>query len=152
MAIAAHVVFSRSRLGYAVCAVGVSKRASEFVGYRVVRIKFAAMVISALFAAVDGVLMAGFVQDGFGTIAAGVEIDAIAAAVIGRAELSGGHGSAFRTVWCVFILGVLNTGLLIVQLNSNWQFIIKGGLIILALAIGEWIQVKASRTTGGSGS
>ena len=125
-AVVAHVVPSRSHLGYAAYAVGTSMRAAEFVGYRVVRMKFTVMVISGLFAAFGGVLMAGFVQAGFSTIAQGVEIDAIAAAVIGGAALSGGRGSIFGTVWGVLILSVLNTGLLIVQVTSNWQFIVKG--------------------------
>lgn len=145
LAILAHVLLSRSRFGYSAYAVGTNPRAAEFVGHRAVRIKATAMVISGLTAAFGGVMLAGLVQAGYGTIAAGIEIDAIAAAVIGGAALTGGRGSVVGTIWGVLILGVLNTGLLILQVTSNWQLIAKGALVILALVIAEFLQRRVLR-------
>ncbi|KHQ50123.1 MULTISPECIES: ABC transporter permease [Mameliella] len=143
LVVVAHVLLSRARFGYAAYAVGTNPRAAELVGHSAVRIRASVMVISGLTAAFGGVMLAGFVQAGFGGIAQGVEIDAIAAAVIGGAALTGGRGSIIGTVWGVLILGVLNTGLLVLQVTTNWQLISKGGLVILALVIAEALHRRA---------
>jgi ribose transport system permease protein len=140
-----HLILSRSRFGYAAYAVGLNPRAASFVGIRVVRIKVAVMVLSAVLAAFGGVMMAGYVQAGFSDIARGAEIDALAAGVIGGAALTGGRGSAIGTVWGVLILGVLNTGLMILQVTTNWQMMIKGALVIAALALAEAIRARAAQ-------
>lgn len=145
LAVFAHIMLSQSRAGYAAYAVGTNPRAAEYVGYKVLRVKAGVMVVSGLTAAFGGVMLAGFVQAGYGAIAVGVEIDAIAAAVIGGAALTGGRGSIAGTIWGVLILGVLNTGLLILQVTSNWQLIAKGGLVILALVLAEALRRRVAR-------
>lgn len=143
---AAHLVLTKSGFGYSLNAVGTNSRAARYVGVRVVRMKFSVMAISGLLGAVGGVLMAGFMQAGFYGIAKGIEVDAIAAAVIGGTSLLGGRGTVVGTVWGVLILGVLNTGLLTLQVPVNWQLMSKGALVVLALAAGEYIRQRASQT------
>lgn len=139
------LVLTRSRFGYAIRAVGISSRAARFVGFSAIRAKFWVLTVSGFLAAVVGVLMAGFVQAGFYSIAKGIEVDAIAAAVIGGTALFGGRGTVIGTVCGALVLAVLNTGLLILQVPVNWQFILKGSLIVFALATGEYIRRRASR-------
>ncbi len=141
----AHIVLTRTRFGYAVAAIGTNARAAELVGLHVLRTRFFVMIASSTFAAAAGVLFAGFVGAGFSTIARGVEVDAIAAAVIGGTALFGGCGTIGGTVLGVFILGVLNTGLLVLQVPTNGQLMIKGALVVLALALGE--QLRRRTTT-----
>jgi len=99
---------------------------------------------SGVFAAAAGVLLAGFVQAGFVNIAKGMEVDAIAAAVIGGTALFGGRGEISGTVLGVLILGVLNTGLLVLQAPTNEQLIVKGALVILALTVSEQLRKRVA--------
>ena len=142
--LAAHLVLTRTSFGYAIKAIGANARAARLVGFSVLGGKFAVMVISGLFAAAAGVLLAGFVQAGFATIGRGMEVDAIAAAVIGGAALFGGRGTVLGTALGVVILGVLNTGLLVLQAPTNQQLMIKGALVIVALAIAEQLRRRAA--------
>lgn len=140
----AYVVLTRTSFGYAIYAVGANARAARLVGFRVVRTKFAVMVVSGFLAAIGGVLMAGYVQAGFFQLGRGIELDAIAAAVIGGVALFGGRGSIIGAMWGVLVIGVLNTGLLLLEAQTNVQLIAKGGLVVIALAFGEYVRRRAS--------
>jgi ribose transport system permease protein len=141
----AHLILTKSTFGYALHAVGSSSRAARFVGFNVVRTKFWVLAVSGFLAAVGGILMAGFVQAGFFGVAKGIEVDAIAAAVIGGTALFGGRGTVLGTVGGVLILGVLNTGLMIMQAPVNIQLVTKGCVVVLALAVGEYIRLRSAR-------
>lgn len=142
----AYFVLTRSRFGYAMYAVGTNPRAARLVGFGVLRTKFWVLTASGLLAAFGGILMAGYVQAGFHVIATGIEVDAIAAAVIGGTALFGGRGTVLGTIVGVLTLGLLNTGLLIMEIHVNGQLMIKGALVILALVIGEYIRERARRS------
>lgn len=141
----AYLVLTRSRFGYAMYAVGTNARAARLVGFGVLRTKFWVLTVSGFLAAFGGILMAGYVQAGFHVIAQGIEVDAIAAAVIGGTALFGGRGTVLGTIVGVLTLGLLNTGLLIMEIHVNGQLMIKGALVILALVIGEYVRERAIR-------
>jgi ribose transport system permease protein len=142
----AYFVLTKSRFGYAMYAVGTNARAAQLVGFGVLRTKFWVLTVSGLLAAFGGILMAGYVQAGFHLVAQGIEVDAIAAAVIGGTALFGGRGSVLGTIVGVLTLGLLNTGLLILEVHVNGQLMIKGALVILALVIGEYVRERAIRS------
>jgi ribose transport system permease protein len=142
----AYLVLTRSRFGYAMYAVGTNARAARLVGFGVLRTKFWVLTASGLLASFGGILMAGYVQAGFHVIATGIEVDAIAAAVIGGTALFGGRGTVLGTIVGVLTLGLLNTGLLIMEIHVNGQLMIKGVLVILALVIGEYVRQRAIRS------
>lgn len=144
--IVAHLVLTRTHFGYTIFAIGSNPRAAEFIGFGIVRTKFWVLTVSGFLSGVGGILLAGFVQAGYFAVAKGTEVDAIAAAVIGGTALFGGRGTVFGTLWGVLVLGVLNTGLLIMQVPTNWQLVTKGFLVILALAVGEQIRQRAYKT------
>lgn len=144
--VVAYFVLTRSRFGYAMYAVGTNPRAARLVGFSVLRTKFWVLTASGLLAAFGGILMAGYVQAGFHVIATGIEVDAIAAAVIGGTALYGGRGTVLGTIVGVLTLGLLNTGLLIMEVHVNGQLMIKGALVILALVIGEYVRERAIRS------
>lgn len=139
----AYLVLSRSRFGYAVYAVGTNARAARLVGFSVLRTKFWVLTVSGALAGLGGILMAGYVQAGFYSVARGLELDAIAAAVIGGTALFGGRGTVLGTVVGVLTLGALNTGLLVLGTESSWQLMIKGALVVLAISIGEYVRRRA---------
>jgi ribose transport system permease protein len=142
--ILAHFTLTKTSFGYAIKAIGANARAAKLVGFSVLRSKFWVMTVCGILAAAAGVLLAGFVQAGFANIAKGMEVDAIAAAVIGGTALFGGRGAIFGTVLGVLILGVLNTGLLVLQAPTNEQLMVKGALVILALAVSEQLRKRVT--------
>lgn len=142
----AYFVLTKSRFGYAMYAVGTNARAARLVGFGVLRTKFWVLTVSGCLAAFGGILMAGYVQAGFHVVAQGIEVDAIAAAVIGGTALFGGRGSVLGTIVGVLTLGLLNTGLLIMEIHVNGQLMIKGALVIVALVIGEYVRERAIRS------
>lgn len=142
--ILAHFTLTKTSFGYAIKAIGANARAAKLVGFSVLSSKFWVMTASGLFAAAAGVLLAGFVQAGFANIARGMEVDAIAAAVIGGTALFGGRGAISGTFLGVLILGVLNTGLLVLQAPTNEQLIVKGALVILALTVSEQLRRRVA--------
>jgi ribose transport system permease protein len=122
---------------------GRRERLASASRVRVLWTKFWVMTVSGVLAAVGGILLAGYVQAGFYNIGRELEIDAISAAVIGGTALFGGRGTVQGTVIGVLTLGVLNTGLLILGTQTSWQLIVKGGLVILAIAMGEAVRRRA---------
>jgi ribose transport system permease protein len=142
--ILAHFTLTKTSFGYAIKAIGANARAAKLVGFSVLGSKFWVMTVSGIFAAAAGVLLAGFVQAGFANIAKGMEVDAIAAAVIGGTALFGGRGAILGTVLGVLILGVLNTGLLVLQAPTNEQLMVKGALVILALTVSEELRKRVA--------
>ena len=72
----------------------------------------------------------------------GYELDSIAAVVIGGTSLSGGRGSILGTVIGCLIIGVLNSGLVLLDVSPFWQQVVKGGVILLAVAI-DWLRGAA---------
>lgn len=139
----AYIVLTRSVLGYTIYAVGTNPVAAKFVGFRPNRTKFLVLTISGVLASAGGLLIAGFLQTGSATLAQGMDVDAITAAVIGGTSIFGGRGTIIGTVVGVLILGVMNTGLMLAQVATNWDLIIKGVLIVSAVAIGEYIRRRA---------
>ena len=75
-------------------------------------------------------------------LGAGYELDAIAAVVIGGASLAGGRGSVLGTVIGLFLIQTLNNGLDILIVPAYWQKVVKGLLIVLAVAIDVWSTKK----------
>ena len=133
--ILAATVLKYTAFGRAIRAVGGNETAARYSGLRVDRIKLAAYVLMGLFAGLAGVLMFSRLSVGDPTSALGLELDVIAAAVIGGASLSGGQGSIMGSILGALIMTILRSGLSQLGL-SNWvEQMITGGVIILAVAV-----------------
>lgn len=144
--LAAYVALNKTSAGYKLYAVGVNGRAARFIGVQPARVKWIALTCSGVLASVGGLLVAGFVQSGSATLAQGMDVDAITAAVIGGTSIFGGRGTVVGTVIGVFILGVMNSGLMLDQVASNWELVLKGGLIVVAVGVGEYTRRRAATT------
>jgi ribose transport system permease protein len=133
------VILRASRFGHEVFAVGASRRAASLVGVNVAWTQLRVMVLSAVLAAMAGVMLAGYSGTGSFQVARGIELDAIAAAVLGGTYLFGGRGTLLGTLGGVLVLGVLNAGLLLSGQEAHSQLIAKGVLVLAAVAFGNLV-------------
>jgi ribose transport system permease protein len=129
------VVTKRTRFGRHIYAVGGNERAALLTGLRVNRIKIAVYTLAGALAGVAGLIVTSRLDSAQPNAGLGYELDSIAAVVIGGTSLSGGRGSIMGTVLGCLIIGVLNNGLFLLNVSPFWQQVIKGGVILLAVAI-----------------
>ena len=127
----------RSVFGLSVLAVGDNERAAGLSGHNVRLVKTMTYVICALGAGIAGIIQASQVHTAASTYGNGIELDVIAAVVLGGTSLTGGRGSIFRTIAGVFLIGVMNNGLRLINMPIDMLLIAKGLIIILALASGQ---------------
>ena len=131
VALPSYVFLSHTRWGRYIFAVGSNPEAARLSGVRVQAILYLAYSLSAVFAAFVGVLLAVRLGIGNATQADGYELQAIASSVIGGTSLFGAVGSVHGPLIGAFILATINNGANLLNVNSFWQRIITGGLIIL---------------------
>lgn len=128
-------VLERTRYGRHVYAVGGNAQAARLAGVQVNRIILSVYVVAGICAGLAGVIFASRVISAQPTAGTGYELDAIAAVVLGGTSLAGGRGRIVGTLIGAVILGVLTTGLILLNVQFFTQLLIKGVVIILAVAI-----------------
>ena len=126
---------NRTRIGRHIYAVGGNDTAARFSGINTSRVKFVVFAFSGLMAGLAGVTIASRLYSGTCTSGDGAEMDAIAAVVVGGTSMAGGSGRLGGTLIGVLIIGILNNGLNLMGINSNWQYIVKGVVILAAVYI-----------------
>lgn len=129
------VVTRRTRFGRHLYAVGGSERAALLTGLRVDRIKIAVYTIGGALSGIAGLIVTARLDSAQPNAGLGYELDSIAAVVIGGTSLSGGRGSVLGTVLGCLIIGVLNNGLFLLNVSPFWQQVVKGLVILTAVAI-----------------
>ena len=132
------VVMKRTTYGMRVYAVGGNRNAAEIAGINAKNVLFSVYAFSGLLAGISGVMLASRVISGPPNLGQGYELDAIAAVVIGGASLMGGRGTVWGTVLGLFMIQTLNNGLDILVVPAYWQDVIKGVLIVAAVAVDVW--------------
>jgi len=131
-----HFVLTRTRWGRAVYAVGGSVEAARRAGIRVNRIYISVFVLCSTFAAMGGILAAARLQAANQSSGGGdVNLNAIAAAVIGGTSLFGGRGSAFSALLGVLVVMSISNGLAILNLEAYVRYMITGAVLILAVIL-----------------
>jgi inositol transport system permease protein len=132
-AAASWVLLSNTRLGRHVYAVGGNELAAHAAGIRVKWVKTFAYTLCGTLAGLAGVVLAARITTGQPNAGIAYELDAIAAAVIGGASLSGGVGTVGGTLLGALLMGVINNGLDLLNVSSYYQQITKGLIIIGAV-------------------
>ena len=141
LAIILGIVLARTPFGRKVYAVGGNGQAATFSGIPRARIVFLTYVLSAFCVAVAGMLQASRSLGSQNTVGQGMELQVLAAVILGGASLMGGSGTIFKTVIGVLILGFIQNGLLLMGLAFHVQYVVTWGIIILAV----WLDVAAKR-------
>ena len=131
--IAGTFLLKYTKYGRHVFAIGGNKQAATVSGIHVKRVEFLVYMISGFCAAFAGLLLSSRIQTGQPAGGDGYELDAITAAVIGGASLSGGKGSVFGSFIGILVVGILTNGLDLLNVSSYYQQIIKGAIILLAV-------------------
>ncbi len=133
--ITAVILTSKTQFGRYIYAIGGNENASRLSGIPITKVKIWVYSIAGLLAAVGGVLVTARLDSAQPNAGISYELDAIAAVVIGGTSLSGGRGTIWGTVLGAIIIGVLNNGLILMNVSPFWQQVIKGMVILLAVII-----------------
>lgn len=129
------VVTRKTPFGRHLHAVGGNERAALLTGLNVDRVKLWAYTLGGGLAGVAGLMVTARLDSAQPNAGLGYELDSIAAVVIGGTSLSGGRGSVLGTVLGCLIIGVLNNGLFLLNVSPFWQQVVKGFVILAAVAI-----------------
>jgi ribose/xylose/arabinose/galactoside ABC-type transport system permease subunit len=138
IAIAAHIVLTRTTFGRHVYFVGSNEEAAKLSGIRVRRVKIAVFMISASLAAVSGILETARLSVGQPAAGNGYELLAIGAAVIGGASLFGGVGGILGTALGTSLLLLIQNALILLGISAYWQQVFSGVIIVAAVALNMW--------------
>ncbi len=128
-------IMNRTRMGRHIYAVGGNPQAARFSGIKVPRVKFFVHTYSGLMAGLAGVILASRMYSGQPTAGEGAEMDAIAAVVVGGTSMAGGAGKLGGTIIGALIIGILSNGLNLLNVNTFWQDVVKGAVILAAVFI-----------------
>lgn len=139
----ASLVMRRTRFGRRIYAVGGNERAATLSGLNVDRVKLLVYTIGGALAGVAGLLVTARLDSATPNAGLGYELDSIAAVVIGGTSLSGGRGTIMGTVLGCLIIGVLNNGLVLLEVSPFWQQVIKGLVILIAVAVDKMGSQKS---------
>jgi len=129
------LVLSKTKFGRHIYAVGGNPIAARLSGVNVTRVTIAVFTLSGLLAGLAGPISAAFNASADPVAGTGYELDAIAAVVIGGASLAGGRGTVVGTFVGALILTLLDNVLGLNNISDNWQLIVKGLIVILAVVI-----------------
>ena len=131
------VVFisQKTAFGRHIYAIGGNEKAAFLSGINIQVTKLIVYGISGMMAAVGGIMVTSRLNSAQPNAGASYELDSIAAVVIGGTSLSGGIGTVTGTVIGAAIIGVLNNGLVLLNVSPFWQQVVKGLVILLAVII-----------------
>lgn len=138
VAIAAHLVLTRTTFGRHVYFVGSNEEAATLSGIRVRRVKISVFVIASTLAAVSGILETARLSVGQPAAGNGYELLAIGAAVIGGASLFGGVGGILGTALGTSLLLLIQNALILLGISAYWQQVFSGVIIVGAVGLNMW--------------
>jgi D-xylose transport system permease protein len=140
----------RTKWGRSMMAVGGNREAARRAGINVRRIYLSAFVLCSTLAALGGVLSAARLGSASQQAGAGdVNLNAIAAAVIGGTSLFGGRGSAYSALLGIIVIQAISNGLTLLNLSSSLRYMILGGVLALAVIVDS--LARRSRASHGRG-
>jgi ribose/xylose/arabinose/galactoside ABC-type transport system permease subunit len=130
-----HVLLTRTSFGHQVYALGGNREAARLAGIPVRRVEFAVYALAGLCAGLAAVVLTGRLDSALASGATGLELQVIAAVVIGGTSLFGGRGSLAGTFLGVVLIGVIVNGLTLLNVNPFWQQFVQGAVIFVAVLL-----------------
>lgn len=135
-----HFLMNYTRYGRAVYAVGGNMEAARLSGIDIWWVKSMALGITGAMTAISGTLIASQIGSGTGTTATGMELDVIAAVIIGGTSLFGGKGRIWGTLIGVLFLGCISNGMTLLNVSEYWQYVVRGGIILGAVLLNQVLE------------
>lgn len=130
-----YMLLNKTKMGRYIYAVGGNPTAAQFSGINIKKVKIMVWTISGFLGAFAGIVLAARLKSGQPGTSVGAETDAIAACVLGGTSMYGGVGHTGGVLIGVLVIGVITNGLTLLHVNSNWQYVVKGIIILLAVYI-----------------
>ena len=140
-----HVVFGRTRFGAIVRAIGSNPSAAEFIGLRVASYRVATAALVGLLCGLSGVLTLAFFKAADPTLGIGMELQVVAAVVIGGTSLAGGSGSLIGAFIGVLLISIIASGLVFFGISANWAQFATGVFILAAIALDRFVKRRRAR-------
>lgn len=131
----AWILMNRTKFGRYVLAVGGNSEAARAAGVSIKQINYGVFIVCGLCAGIASVIMTGRVGSAQVSAGDGMEMDAIAAVVIGGTSMNGGNANVIGTLFGCLLVGIVNNGMNLLSIDTNWQVIVKGVLILFAVVI-----------------
>jgi rhamnose transport system permease protein len=144
IALAVYGVVNATPAGRRLLAVGINELAASFAGIRVGAVRLAVYGTSGLLTGVASLIYASRVFSDRGDTGTGLELLAIAAVVVGGASIRGGEISVARTTLAVIVIGVIPDGLQLAGIDTSWQYVTIGVVMVAAIVINELFAGRAS--------
>jgi ribose transport system permease protein len=139
-----YLLLNRTRIGRHLYAVGGNAVAAKYSGINIIRVKVMVWTISGFLAAFAGIILAARMASGQPAAGMGFETDAIAASVLGGTSMYGGVGNVGGVFIGILIIGIISNGLNLLHVNSFWQYVAKGVIILLAVYIDMYRKKRES--------
>lgn len=136
------LILNRTKLGRNIYAVGDNKQAAAYSGIHAKKVTMTVFVIMGFFAACAGIISSARTFSGQFNVGEGAEMDAISAVVLGGTSMSGGIGHLSGTIIGCIVIGVLNNGMNILGIDSSWQYVVKGVVVLLAVFIDYFKKIR----------
>jgi len=131
----AFLLLNRTKIGRHIYAVGGNPVAASYSGINIKKVKIVVWTISGFLGSFGGVILAARMSSGQPAVGIGFETDAIAAAVLGGTSMYGGVGTVGGMFIGVMVIGIISNGLNLLHVNSYWQYVAKGIIILIAVYI-----------------
>lgn len=138
---------SRTEVGRNIYAIGGNKSAAQLSGLPIKSITIGVFVFVSTLAGLSGFISASRMSSGQPNSGIGMEFQVVSAVILGGVSLSGGKGTIYGAMIGVLILGVLSNGLILLNISSFWQDIVRGFVIILAVFIDEFRKQRLANRT-----
>ena len=135
-------LLSKTRFGYHLYATGSNKEAAVLAGIQTDRVKITAFMIMGFLVALASSLQLGFFKSFQPTSGQGMELQVIAAVIIGGTNLFGGSGNIIGTLLGAAIIGMINNGLILAGVPTYWQFVAIGVIIVIAVILDMQIRQR----------
>lgn len=139
------IVLNKTSLGRHIYAVGGNEKAAKFSGINVKKTRMFVYIFSGVMGALAGMVLCARSYSGNPLAGDGAEMDAIAACVLGGASMAGGYGFVGGTLIGALIIGLLNNGLNLMRIDSYWQIILKGIVILVAVYVDYIKNLKKNK-------
>lgn len=144
LALVAHYCLTHTRFFRQYYYIGSNAKAAHLSGMNVERMQMLAFTIMGVLAGIAGITYASRIATASSTVGIGSELQAITAVILGGASLTGGKGTIWGAMIGVFFMGLMKNVLIISRVSSEWQGIILGAVLVLAVAIDSVMNRKKS--------